>query len=74
LVGVGVTLQARMGQVFGSNLGQDIGYPEFFHGFIQSLQVNAMMVAQLGHGCFIPVLPNHYSSIILEFNAIHSSC
>ncbi|PNF27422.1 hypothetical protein B7P43_G16900 [Cryptotermes secundus] len=47
-----------MGQVLGSNLDKDIGYPEFFHGFIQSLQVNSMMVAQLGHGCFIPVIPN----------------
>jgi hypothetical protein len=49
-----LTLLVHILEVLGSNLGQDTGYPEWgFHGFPQSLQVNAGIVSKkLGHSCF----------------------
>jgi hypothetical protein len=35
-----------------SSLARDIGYPEVFHTFPQSLQANAGMLSRLGHDRF----------------------
>jgi hypothetical protein len=39
-----LTLLLRIGEVPGSNLGQETGYPEGSRGFPQSLQANAGIV------------------------------
>jgi hypothetical protein len=48
-----VTLLTFTPEVPGSNLDQDTGFPDFFHG-LQSLQTNAWIVLRSGHGRFLP--------------------
>jgi hypothetical protein len=39
-----LTLQLRIREISGSNLGAETGYPEDFHGFPQSFKVNVRAV------------------------------
>jgi hypothetical protein len=57
-------------QVTGSNLGLE---SDNFRGFPLSFQVNATIVPQIGHDCFMlhsTSFTIHYSLIILTFDAI----
>jgi hypothetical protein len=46
-------LETFIREILNSNLGQDIDYPEFFHGSPQSFQANAWIALQLGQDCFL---------------------
>jgi hypothetical protein len=58
LIGVVITLQACISEVLCLDLLWGTGYPEAFHDFPQSLQVNSSIVAALGNGCFFQRLSN----------------
>jgi hypothetical protein len=54
-------------EVLGSNLGREIGHPEVYHEFPQSLQANSGIILRLGHDRF---LPNPFTFIIHKYPAI----
>jgi hypothetical protein len=56
-VDIEVTLQIHIYEVLSLNLGQDIGYPKFFHGFLQFLLENIRIIPQL---CHKHILPNPF--------------
>jgi hypothetical protein len=41
-------------EVPGSYLGPEIGYPDFFHHYPQSLQVNDGIMGYIGHDRVLP--------------------
>jgi hypothetical protein len=47
-------VQTRIRAVLGSTLAPDTGYPEVFHGFTQSLQINYGMLSRLRQHRFLP--------------------
>jgi hypothetical protein len=44
LLGKWLPLLLHIQEVLGSNMGPETGYPEVYHGFLQSLQANAMII------------------------------
>jgi hypothetical protein len=56
--GVGAVLLIQNQEMIGSNLVQDIDYPDGVFSWFSSVQTKAGMVAQLGLTTFSIILPN----------------
>jgi hypothetical protein len=64
------TLYTSVLEALGSNLGRDIGYPDWFDDFSQSLDVNARIICQSGHDrvFLFPVQQLSYHSTVYSLD------